>query len=197
MAQPTTRREKASTTTARNPKARPGGDVEPAPAKAGVMSATQRRSGASAVKSRSTRSQAGRAFSARTVVRVPRHRPHAGDPGDPHQPLDALAPHAHARLAQRGRGRAASASGRVRCGVDRPDPGRRLGVRHGAGGGPAMAPGVEAGSRETPSTRAIVAMGKQAWFAVVNSRTSWTSRASREPGVAIVARTNGAPTATL
>ena len=66
IAQPTTRRLQASITTARNRKPDQVGMY--------VMSATQRRSGPPAAKSRSTRSCAGRAVSSRRVVRNPRRR---------------------------------------------------------------------------------------------------------------------------
>ena len=143
VAQPTTRRETASATTARNTK----------PVRVGtpVMSATRGRSGASRWTSRSTRSQAGRALSARVVVRVPRRRPRAGDPGGSPQPPGALTPGAHARLAQRGRGRPPRAAGTMRRRVDRADRGRPLGVRHGAGRRGTITPGAARGSRETPS----------------------------------------------
>ena len=87
-----------------------------------------------------------------------------------------------ARPACARRARPSRAAGAMRRRVDRADRGRPPSVRHGAGRRGTITPGAARGSRETPSAALVVATGERAWFAVVSSKTSRTSRASSEPG---------------
>jgi hypothetical protein len=106
IAQPITRRLKASRTTARNRN----------PARVGtyVKSASQSWLGASALKLRWTRWGTGSAWSARTVVRNDRRRWAALDAGLPHQSRHPFARAADALLPQLGVDPAAGTSARAR-----------------------------------------------------------------------------------